>query len=161
MTQWVKWLYLLTLAVWIGSIAFFSFIVAPTVFKTLKAEDAAALIRRIFAKYYVVGIACAGAGIVWVGMLVADRAVGKWPGILSLLLPAGMGAADVWLRQGVMPQMNDLRDRRAAIEASGKPADAELDAEWKALHRLSVQMNAAVLLCALVLVFLVVYARAV
>ena len=42
MTQWLKWLYLLTLAVWIGSIVFFSFAVAPTVFKTLKPEDAAA-----------------------------------------------------------------------------------------------------------------------
>ena len=62
MTQWVKWLYLLTLAVWIGSIVFFSFAVAPTVFKTLKPEDAAALIRRIFSKYYLIGIVLLGDG---------------------------------------------------------------------------------------------------
>jgi uncharacterized membrane protein len=161
MTQWVKWLYLLTLAVWIGSIVFFSFAVAPTVFKTLKPEDAAALIRRIFSKYYLIGIVCSGAGIVCVGLLLADRSFGKWPAILTLLLLAGMGGTDLWLRQGVMPHMNHLRDQRAAIESSGKPPDEELVGEWKGLHRLSVQMNGVVLLCGLVLVFLIVYARVV
>jgi len=161
MTQGVKWLYVLTLAVWIGSIVFFSFAVAPTVFKTLKPEDAAALIRRIFSKYYLIGIICAAIGIVCIGLMLADHSFSKWPAILSLLLLAGMGATDVWLRQGVMPHMNDLRDHRAAVESSGKPPDEELDKEWKALHRLSVQMNGVVLLCGLVLVFLVVYARVV
>jgi hypothetical protein len=78
-----------------------------------------------------------------------------------LLLVAGMGGTDLWLRQGVMPHMNDLRDRRAMFESSGKPPDEALDREWKALHRLSVQLNGVVLLCGLVLVFLVVYARVV
>ena len=91
MTQGVKWFYLVTLAVWIGSIVFFSFAVAPTVFKTLKPEDAAALIRKIFSKYYLIGIVCAAIGIVCVGLLLADRAFGRWPAILSLLLLAGMG----------------------------------------------------------------------
>ena len=161
MTQWVKWLYVLTLAVWIGSIVFFSFAVAPTVFKTLKPEDAAALIRRIFSKYYLIGIVCSAVGIVSVGLLLADRSFGKWPAILTLLLLAGMGGTDLWLRQGVMPHMNHLRDQRAAVESSGKQPDEELEREWKGLHRLSVQMNGVVLLCGLVLVFLIVYARVV
>ncbi|HVM62801.1 MAG TPA: DUF4149 domain-containing protein [Verrucomicrobiae bacterium] len=161
MTQWLKWLYLVTLAVWIGSIVFFSFAVAPTVFKTLKPEDAAAVIRRVFSKYYLIGIVCAAVGIVCVGLLLADRSFGKWPAILSLLLLAAMGGTDLWLRQGVMPHMNHLRDQRAALESSGKPPDEDLESEWKALHRLSVQMNAVVLLCGLALVFLVVYSRAV
>lgn len=161
MTQGVKWFYLVTLAVWIGSIVFFSFAVAPTVFKTLKPEDAAALIRKIFSKYYLIGIVCAAIGIVCVGLLLADRAFGRWPAILSLLLVVGMGATDFWLRQAVMPHMNDLRDRRAVVASSGGEPAAVLEQEWKALHRLSVRMNVAVLLSALVLVFLVVYARVV
>ena len=161
MTQAAKWFYLVTLAVWVGSIIFFSFVVAPTVFKTLKPEDAAALIRRIFSKYYGVGLVCAGIGIVCVGLLVADRAFGKWPGILSLLLLAGMGGTDLWLRQGVLPHMNSLRDRRAIVASSGQEPDQTLEQEWKALHRLSVELNGAVLFCALALIFLVVYARVV
>lgn len=161
MTQAIRWLYLVTLAVWVGSIVFFSFAVAPTVFKVLKPEDAAKLQRAMFPKYYLVGMICAAVGIVCVGILVADRAFGKWPGVLSLLLLAAMGATDLWLRQAVVPHMNVLREKRAAIVESGRQPEPALESEWKSLHRLSVQINCAVLLCGLALLFLVVYARVV
>ena len=161
MTQMTKWLYLLTLAVWIGSIVFFSFVVAPTVFKVLKPEDAAKLQRAVFPKYYLVGMICAALGIMCVGLLLADNAFGKWPGVLSLLLLAGVGATDLWLRQTVVPHMNNLRERRAAIVESGKQPEPALEDEWKSLHRLSVQLNLAVLLCGFALLFLLVFARVV
>jgi uncharacterized membrane protein len=161
MTHAVKWFYLLTLAAWIGSIIFFSFIVAPTVFKTLKPDDAASLIRRIFSKYYLLGILCSAASLVSLSLMLFDRSFAKWPAILSLLLVAAMGATDLWLRQGVMPHMNSLRDRRAALESSAQPPDPTLDLEWQSLHRLSVQLNVTVLLCGLVLVFLLVHSRVV
>lgn len=158
MTQTVKWVYLLVLAVWIGSIVFFSFVVAPTVFKTLAPHEAGQLIRKIFPKYYVIGILCAAAGFVCVAILLADGVMGRIPAILSLLLLAAMGGTDLWLRQAVFPQMNQMRDR---IVASGEQADPVIETEWKALHRLSVQLNGAVLLAALALLFVVVYSRAV
>ena len=161
MTQATRFLYLLTLGIWIGSIVFFSFVVAPTVFKVLKPDDAGMLIRRIFSKYYLLGMICAVAGIVCVGILLADRQFTKWPAILSLVLLAGMGGCDLWMRQSVSPYMNELRDKVATIKAAGKEPEPELDKEWKALHRLSVQVNAVVLLCGLVLLGLVVYGRAV
>lgn len=161
MVQATKWVYLLVLAVWVGTIVFFSFGVAPTVFKTLEPEDAGRLIRKIFAKYYLVGIASAGLGIVCVGILLAERAFGKWPAILSLLLLAAMGATALWMRQSVSPHMNELRQRIAAARAAGQQPEPVVEQEWKSLHRLSVQINAAVLLCGLVLLFLVVYARVV
>ncbi len=157
MSQAIKLVYVLVLAVWIGSIVFFSFAVAPSVFRTLSPEDAGKLIRKIFSKYYLVGIVCAAVGIVCVGILVADSRLDKWPAILSLLLLAAMGATDLWMRQSVSPQMNDLRDRIVVISATGQQPDPELEKEWKSLHRLSVQLNAAVLLCGVVLLFLVVY----
>jgi uncharacterized membrane protein len=157
MTQGIKWLYLVSLAMWVGSIMFFSFVIAPTVFKVLKPEDAAKLQRAMFPKYYLVGIICAGIGIVCVGLLLAERAVGKWPGVLSLLLLAGMGGTNLWLRQAIVPHMAEIREQRAAV-AEPDPA---LDEEWKSLHRLSVQLNGAVLLCGLVLVFLIVFSRVV
>jgi len=157
MTQTVKWCYLVTLAVWIGSIIFFSFVVAPTVFKVLKPEDAARLQRALFPRYYLVGMLCAAIGIICVGILLADRAFGKWPGILSLLLLAAAGATDLWLRQTVVPHMAELREQRA----SATQPDEALESEWKTLHRLSVQLNVAVLLVLSALVFLLVYSRVV
>ncbi|MEI6085494.1 MAG: DUF4149 domain-containing protein [Verrucomicrobiota bacterium] len=157
MTQGIKWLYLVSLAMWVGSIMFFSFVIAPTIFKVLKPEDAAKLQRALFPKYYFVGIVCAGVGIVCVGLLLFERAFGKWPGVLSLLLLAAMGATDLWLRQSVVPHMAEIREQRTAA----KEPDPAIEAEWKSLHSLSVRLNVAVLLCGFVLVFLVVFSRVV
>ena len=152
---------MVALGLWVGSIIFFSFFIAPTVFKVLKPEDAARLQRALFPKYYLVGVICAGIGIVCVGLLLAERAFGKWPGVLSLLLLAMMGATDFWLRQSVVPHMAEIREQRAAAMAAGKEAPVEIEEEWKSLHRLSVQINVAVLLAGFVLLFLVVFSRVV
>ena len=157
MTQAVKYIYLLTLAVWVGSIIFFSFVQAPTVFKALDPENAAKLQRATFPKYYMVGIVCAGLGIVCVAVLLAANVFKLPVAVLSLLLLAGMGSLNVWMRQGVAPQMAQVREARAAAKA---PAE-ELDKEWKALHRLSVQVNGAVLFSGLVLLWVLVYSKAV
>jgi hypothetical protein len=160
MTQAIKWVYLVALATWVGSIIFFSFVIAPTIFKVLKPEDAAKLQRALFPKYYLVGIICTGLSFVCVAVLLADRAFGKWPGILSLLLLAATCGTDLWLRQTVVPHMAEIREKRAAAQSAGTE-DAVVDAEWKSLHRLSVQLNVAVLLCGFVLVFLLVFSRVV
>ena len=161
MTHAAKWFYLVALGVWVGSIIFFSFVIAPTIFKVLKPEDAARLQRALFPKYYLVGVICAGVGIVCVGLLLAERSFGKWPGVFSLLLLAMMGATDFWLRQSVVPHMAEIREQRAAALADGKEPPAEVEEEWKSLHRMSVQVNVAVLLAGFVLVFMVVFSRVV
>ena len=53
--------------------------------------------------------------------------------------------------------MAEIREQRAAA----KEPDPAIETEWKSLHRLSVQLNGAVLLAGLVLVFLVVFSRVV
>jgi hypothetical protein len=160
MTPAIKWVYLVTLAVWVGSIVFLSFVQAPTVFRVLKPEDAAALQRATFPKYYMVGIGCAVVGIVCVAILLAAQVLKLPVAILSWFLLAGMGAASVWMRQGVAPQMAQVREQRA-VAAPGSQELAALEADWKSLHRLSVQVNGAVLLAGLALLFVLVYAKAV
>lgn len=155
----VKWFYLLALSVWIGSIVFFTVVVAPAVFKTLPSEEAGKLQRAIFPRYYLLGIICAMVGIVCVGCLLADHAFGKWPGILSLLLLASTGGTDGWLLMAVLPRLNELRERKTPVIGSGKLPEPHWEVEWKELHRASVQLNFAVLASALALLFLVVFAR--
>jgi hypothetical protein len=156
-----KWFYLVVLALWVGSIMFFSFVVAPTVFKVLKPEEAARLQRALFPRYYLVGVICAGVGIVCVGLLLAERAFGRWPGVLSLLLLAAMGATNFWLRQTVVPRMAELREQRVMAAAEDSPDAAEAEAEWKSLHRMSVKLNVAVLICGWALLYLLVFAKVV
>jgi hypothetical protein len=72
-----------------------------------------------------------------------------------------MGATDFWLRQTVVPHMAEIREQRAEALSAGQQPSAEVEEEWKSLHRLSVQLNGAVLLGGLVLLFLVVFSRVV
>ena len=153
MTLLVKWLYLVILAMWVGGPMFLRGMVAPIVFHALNAEDAARLIRRLVARCYPVGVACAAAGIICVGLMIADDVFGMWPAILSLLLLAGAGAANWWLWRAVLPQLSALRSR-----ADGK--DAEAEREWKVLHRSVVRLNAAMWLGGLALLLLAVYGHA-
>ena len=55
-----NFIYLLSLACWLGSIIFFSFIGAPGIFKTLDREKAGEVAGVIFPKYYVLGYICGG-----------------------------------------------------------------------------------------------------
>jgi hypothetical protein len=151
MTPMMKWLYLVALATWTGSVVFFSAVVARTVHQVLSREEAARLLRVMFPRYYLVGVLSAAIGVVCVGWLLFERAFGKWPGIFSLLLLASLGGTSFWLRQTVAPRMEQLRDQR---ENSPEAA-----AEWRELHRLSVQLNVATLVGLLALLFLLVFAR--
>ena len=153
MTPIIKWIYLIALAVWTGAIVFFSAVIAPTLHRVLKPEDAALLTRKLFPKYYFNAIICAGVGIVCVGLLLSERAFGKWPGVLSLLLLASLGATCFWLRQTIVPAMEALREQRAK--------DPEAEIEWRTMHHTSVRLNVVVLAGLLALLFLLVFSRVV
>ena len=73
-----NFIYLLSLVCWIGSIIFFSFIVAPIIFKTLDREKAGEVVRKIFPLYYKLGYIC-GALILF-SFLVSKAGAGqlKW-----------------------------------------------------------------------------------
>src|SRR3954452_22182181 len=51
--------YLLALTAWVGSIAFFSFGVAPIIFRVLGPESAAKFVRALFPRYYTWGATAA------------------------------------------------------------------------------------------------------
>lgn len=110
-----------------GSMLFFAFAVAPTVFRSLPAEHAGSFLRALFPRYYlwglVVALACTlsawltDAGIVAIGVSVT---------VLVLF---------VYARQFLMPAINRARDR----DLEG---DAQASASFRALHLQSVLINA-------------------
>jgi hypothetical protein len=139
----INFIYLLSLACWIGSIIFFSFFVAPVVFKTLEREKAGEVVGNILSRYYMIGYVS--------GVLV----------LMALLLngPAGLK----WCALGVMmvgtacaglivnPKAKTLKGKLKDSPEAAKPA---LEARFKTLHSLSVKLNAAVLFAGLWLLWL-------
>lgn len=127
--------YLLALTSWVGSILFFSFGVAPVIFKVLGAEAGARFVRALFPRYYMWG-ATSGA-IALPAAMGVPLSFPEFRGPL-ILLQAGtiLAATLIMLYAGnsLTPAINAARD--------GGPATNET---FERLHRRSVRLNALVL----------------
>lgn len=139
----INFIYLLSLVCWVGSIIFFSFFVAPIVFKNLKPEKAGELVGIIFPYYYMVGYVCGT--LIFVVLLSIGTAGLKWFawGIMMV------GTASAGLT--VNPKAKTLKKRLKDSSKAEKPA---LEARFKVLHSLSVKLNGVVLLAGLWLLWL-------
>ena len=141
----INFIYLLSLVCWVGSIFFFSFFVAPVVFKTLEREKAGELVGIIFPRYYMIGYVC-GVLVLVTLLLTGPETIGlKWCawGIMML------GTASAGL--GVNPRAKILKEKLKDASEVEKP---DLEARFKMLHSLSVKLNAAVLFAGLWLLWL-------
>jgi len=124
--------YLLVLgwAVWLGSVVFFSFVVAPTAFGALGRDGAAPLMRAIFPRYYLAALLSGGT------MLVAALGLGA---DLRVTVPIVIGLALAgYARQVVTPAVNRARESHD-------------EARFAQLHALSVRLNLVVLAILLLL----------
>ena len=141
----INFIYLLSLVCWVGSIIFFSFFVAPVVFKTLEREKAGELVGIIFPRYYMIGYVCGVLVLVALLLTGPETAGLKWCawGIMML------GTASAGL--GVNPRAKILKEKLKDAPETEKP---DLEARFKTLHSLSVKLNATVLFAGLWLLWL-------
>lgn len=58
MSKMLAKIYRITSGIWLGSIVFFSGVIAPNIFKHLPRADAANLQHHLFPLYYIVGSLC-------------------------------------------------------------------------------------------------------
>ena len=125
---------LYVVAATLGAMLFFAVGVAPTVFRALPIEQAGLFLRTLFPRYYLALIVGSGlAGGLWISSAPMAAAI--------CLLIAG---STLWIRQRLVPRINQLRDAELA-------GDAAAGARFAALHRVSVIINMVQLLA---LVFL-------
>lgn len=117
---------LMTAGLWLGSIVFFSFFLAPVLFRVLAAADAARVVRALFPRYYLLGIVC--------GLILCLLLILRWDG-LRLAVVAFLTLIDLYCRQSLTPRINEARD-------AGPMRQTEFDR----MHRLSVQLNGVVML---------------
>ena len=119
----------------LGSMVFFAAGIAPTVFQSLPEAEAGQFLRRLFPRYYLALILGAGAaGLCFVMTSPLAAAV--------CLIIAGSTA---WVRQVLVPRINQLRD----AELGG---DTYAGQQFARLHRWSVSINMVQLLALLILI---------
>lgn len=160
MTNVLRFLQFLALGVWLGGIAFLSFVEAPGVFGILPSrEQAGSIVGYSLTRLHYIGIVAA---IVYV---FSALALAKTPKAFlqpAVLLVGVMLVLALISEFGVRPQMAVLRAQMDLAESSAPAAPAtqhasptdSARAKFDRLHRASVQLEGATLLIGLVALFL-------
>jgi uncharacterized membrane protein len=155
---------MLALSVWVGGIVFLSFILAPNAFRMLPSHQAGALVGVALTRLHLLGYFAAlfflamrviGAMLASPSDSFSRSALLVRPAVLAVLL---MFLLTVVSQQGVRPRIDAARAEMIAISGTVNSADKDspLRAEFDRLHRISVQLEGAVLLLGLAAIFLAV-----
>ena len=131
--------YVLALTTWVGAILFFSFGVAPIIFRVLGAEMAARFVRALFPRYYAWNATAAGVALpaLACGPLAVPELRGPGVGVQAALLGAVLGIM-LYCGNVLTPSINAARD-----------AGPEQSSRFDRLHQRSVNLNAVALLIGL------------
>lgn len=141
-------IYRLALALWVGGMSVFSFVVTPVIFRTQTRGDAGKIVRAIFPVYFrfclvVVAIslvARAVAGTAFAGM---RQLAGTALIIMSLALVS-------YHTFGLAPRMETIRETVVSLEKT--PEEDPARQEFSRLHGLSITLNLVVIACGAVLI---------
>ena len=154
MNDFLKSVQVIALGIWVGSIVFFSFIVAPGAFATLKNRDqAGALVGYSLSRLHLFGLILAVLYLVAGFVLVRSMKDLTQPAIICVAL---MLVLTVVSQTKVTSRMSALRTQMVSVDAT--PADNVLRVEFDQLHGISVKLEVAVLLLGLASLFLTVRA---
>jgi hypothetical protein len=152
MRSFLRFLQFLALGTWVGSIIFFSFVVAPGLFGILSSRDeAGAVVGYSLDRLHSMGVI--EAAIYLVAALALARS------LRALVRPGAIGAIVMLLltlssAYVVIPRMDTIRLKAPTLDAmpTGDPARAQFDR----LHRISVGIEGSVLLVGIAAFFLTV-----
>jgi uncharacterized membrane protein len=150
----LRFIYLLSVALWIGGMAFFSFLAAPSIFKVLPREEAGQVVSAIFPKYYWQGIIC---GAIALATSVALGMRERW-NILLIVRTIMIGVMVIGVLYSVVVLQPKIQAVKAQITSfeSLSPTDP-MRLEFGRLHGRSFSVNAAVLLLGVIVVFITAF----
>ena len=126
-----------------GSIVFFSVVVAPGIFRHLGRSQAGDLLSHLFPDYYLVGTLCGGAALAVLVLLFLFDSGSRALRFFQLGLVALMLAANLYAGSVLEARIHRLREER--VTGVGKTVREEAGRSFARLHRRSVTLNLAVL----------------
>lgn len=144
--------FLISLAIWVGSIVFFSFIAAPHVSGSCPPQQAVRILARMSRAYLHLGWICGTVA------LVSSLFMPAVEGIFittRIVLVAVMFLLSLYLAFGAGSKVREVRE---AVEAAGEeeiPRDAL--ASFDEFHGITSQLNGALLLLGLLVVFITAF----
>jgi Domain of unknown function (DUF4149) len=155
MTNVLRFVQVFALGTWVGSIIYFSAVVAQAAFGTISNRDqVGAFVGTALGGLHYLGVIAA------VVYLIATVWLGRSPS--ALVKPAALGVVLMLLltlasQKMVIPRMDVLRAQMGSVDAT--PSSNPLRAEFDRLHNISVQLESGVLLVGLAALFLTVRSK--
>jgi hypothetical protein len=167
MNTFLRFLQVFALGAWVGSIIYFSAVVAQGAFRTLPTvDDAGRLVGFTLGGLHYMGVIAAVIYLIATAMLglVASVALGwSFNGMgKALVQPAAIGvilmlAMTLISQRIVIPRMDVLREQMGSVAAAA--ASNPLRVEFDRLHGVSVKLESAVLLVGIFSLFLTVRSK--
>jgi hypothetical protein len=127
----LRFLFVCAIGIWLGTVVCFSWVILPTIHRTSAPGDATRLLRRLFPRYYVVGLVCGFVALAVVSIARTAEAI-TIPDALRLALPVAGGLlCTLGAHYGLLPRLHAAHDR-----------DPE---RYARLHQVSAMLNSTVL----------------
>ena len=145
MSALLRFVHLLAIGTWIGSVVFFSFFTAPALFGTLPRDLAGRAVSAIFPRYYALGGACGAVALLSALLLGVKRASWGRVLLLEIVLLAIMTGIVLYADRVGRPRASQARQDVAQAREGAAVYD-EAQARFAALHRRSVLLNGTVLI---------------
>ncbi len=154
----LRFIRLLSLTLWTGSIFFFAAVLAPTAFSVLSSRTMAGEVvgRSLFTLHWI-GLAC-GLIFLLVGIVMAMLQGGVSPFHFRDLLLVAMLAITLFAHFGIERKMGTLRNQMGVVE--NVPHEDPRRVAFNRLHVWSVRLEGSVFFCGLALLYLVVREQA-
>lgn len=134
-------LYTLTLSLWTGGMAMFTFIVTPAIFRSFGRDQAGEIVGRLFPGYFLSTLILSGLALVLFFLLAADQATRAYRATLVLLVAALL--ANTYITYKLHPDAVKVKHQIASFERDAP--DAPLRKEFRRLHAISAVLNLLVL----------------
>ncbi len=154
MTIAFRILRLISLAFWVGGIAFFAFAVAPVAFKVMPdAHQAGTIVRGTLLVLHRIGLLTGCLYLFFTLALLATQQDSHPARAVEIVLVVSMLALTLYLQQSVLPHMEtDRLTLGGDVDASPPSTPARL--HFEALHRTSERLEGTILLEGLALLCL-------
>jgi uncharacterized membrane protein len=129
--------YTLTLALWVGGMALFTFIVTPVIFRSFGRDAASGIVGHLFPGYFFYNLILAAAALALFFLLPIDRATSS--SRFSLVLLSAALVVNLFIVFKLHPEAVAVKQEIASFEREAR--DSPVRKKFSRLHALSMALN--------------------
>lgn len=135
-------LYNVTLALWTGGMALFTFIVTPAIFRSFGRDQAGELVGKLFPGYFLYLLVLSALALLLFFLLGADQSTRSFRASLFLLVVGVI--INAYVLFSLHPRTVEVKQQVASFERAAPDIPARK--EFRRLHAVSAMLNLTILL---------------